>query len=176
MTLSPIDDPAAFAATRESWHKLAEHVLARARWEATGKIGLRPYGFGVTTPHYGDDQRAALTAEGIVLEQYGETAVAPITTLAAAAAFLGTPLGAPEGVYEPTTTCVADAAARNRRSGRAVARRVVPLRARCVVGLARRTSRRHAVAVAAVAGALRRSCRRGRRGVGPACELRRVAR
>src|SRR3954447_17583476 len=33
--LRPIDDPSAFAATRSTWHALAEHVLARARWEAT---------------------------------------------------------------------------------------------------------------------------------------------
>ena len=99
----------AYVATRTSWHALGEHVLARARWEATGKIGLRAEADGVATPHFGDDRRVLLTVDGLVLEQYGERTATPITTLAAAAERVGTPLGAPPGVYTPTTSIAADA-------------------------------------------------------------------
>ncbi len=99
----------AFVTTRTSWHALAEHVLARARWEATGKIGLRADPEGVATPYYGDDRRGLLTAAGLVREQYGERTVAPVTTLGDAAALLDTPLGAPAGVYTPTTSGAPDA-------------------------------------------------------------------
>jgi hypothetical protein len=101
--LLAIDDFDAFAATRASWHALAEHVLAKARWTATGRIGLRatPGGFG--TPHFGDDQRALVVADTIVREQYGEGDAAPITTLRAAAEWLRVEPGAPTEVYKPTT-------------------------------------------------------------------------
>jgi hypothetical protein len=107
--LETITDPQAFATTRASWHAIAEHVLARARWEATGHIGLRADPEGVATPYYGDECRALLTVAGIEREQYGERAVAPISTLAAAAAWIGVTLGAPRDVYTPTTPLEPDA-------------------------------------------------------------------
>jgi hypothetical protein len=107
--LEPITDPQAFATTRASWHALAEHVLARARWEATGHIGLRADPEGVATPYYGDECRALLTVAGIEREQYGERAVAPITTLAAAAAWIDVTPGAPRDVYTRTTPFEPDA-------------------------------------------------------------------
>ena len=109
MELEPIADQQAFAATRASWHGLAEHVLARARWEATGHIGLRADPEGVATPYYDDERRALLTAAGIEREQYGERAVAPITTLAAAAAWIDVTPGTPRDVYTPTTPFEPDA-------------------------------------------------------------------
>jgi hypothetical protein len=104
--LRPIDDLATFTRTRTSWHALAEHVLARARFEATGRIGLQADDEGILTPHYGDDLRVRLTVDGIVREQYGERFLAPITTLAAAAQFVETPLGAPP-LYTPSGTDLA---------------------------------------------------------------------
>jgi len=109
VSLEPIADLDAFTTTRASWHAIAEHVLARARWEATGHIGLRADPEGIATPHYDDDRRALLTTDGIVREQYGERALAPITTLAAAAAWIGTTAGAPREVYTPTTPLEPDA-------------------------------------------------------------------
>ena len=95
--------------TRASWHALAEHVLARARWEATGHIGLRADPEGVATPFYDDERRALVTAAGIEREQYGERAVAPVTTSAAAAAWIDVAPGAPRDVYTPTTPFEPDA-------------------------------------------------------------------
>jgi hypothetical protein len=105
--LSPIDDMAAFTATRETWHALGEQVLARARYEATQKIGLRVADDGIATPCFGDDVRGRVTVDGIVREQLGEAITTPITTLAAAAAQFGTPLGAPP-VYKGTTSAAPD--------------------------------------------------------------------
>ncbi len=93
-----------FVATRTSWHAIAEQVLARARWEATRKIGLRAEFDGVGTPYFGDDRRLLLGVDGLTIEQYGERTTAPLTTLAAAAEFVGTPLGAPPGVYTASTS------------------------------------------------------------------------
>ena len=39
--LPPLPARDAFAPTRAAWHALAEHALARARYDANGKIGLR---------------------------------------------------------------------------------------------------------------------------------------
>ncbi len=48
--LDAIEDPVAWAAGRTAWHRLAEHVLAPARHQATGKIGLRFTRGGIGTP------------------------------------------------------------------------------------------------------------------------------
>lgn len=41
--------------TRLSLHRLAEHVLAAALHQATGRIGLHPRPGGITTPPFGSD-------------------------------------------------------------------------------------------------------------------------
>lgn len=99
----------AFVATRRSWHALAEHVLAPARYAATGRIGLRatPGGFG--TPIFGSDEQVRVEADVLVHVRDGEErARAPITTLREAAGLLGREAGAAPGVYEPTTPCQPD--------------------------------------------------------------------
>lgn len=50
--LPPIADAGAFVTTRESWHALAERVLAPSRRRANGKIGLRYTRGGFGTPFY----------------------------------------------------------------------------------------------------------------------------
>ena len=41
--------PESLPATREAWHRLAEHVLAAAQYAATGDIGLVPAPGGFAT-------------------------------------------------------------------------------------------------------------------------------
>lgn len=48
---SPVPD--SLPATRDALHRLAEHVLAPARYAATGHIGLVPAPGGFATPPYG---------------------------------------------------------------------------------------------------------------------------
>jgi hypothetical protein len=90
--------PAGFATTRAGLHALAEHVLAPLRHRAEGRIGLRPHdgGFGPPLP----DGRRVLAVGDRLIDGDRSTA---ITSLAAAAGFLGSELGAPTGIYEPTT-------------------------------------------------------------------------
>lgn len=101
--------PASFPATRDALHALAEHVLAPARHRADGRIGLvcTPGGFG--TPTFGDGERVRIDGVELVHERPGTTVRVAITTLQAAAQFVGVPLGAPRDVYTPATECVPDA-------------------------------------------------------------------
>ena len=94
--------PAAFASTRDQLHALAEHVVSSAYFHATAHIGLRPTPRGFGTPVFGDRERVRVDGTGLVHERAGEERRAEITTLRAAATFLGVPLGAPD-VYTPST-------------------------------------------------------------------------
>jgi hypothetical protein len=84
--------------TRDALQRVATHVLARARFAATGRFGLRatPGGFG--TPAFGDAVEV-LRVAGVVLvrERDGHASATPLdgATLADLAAFVGTDLRAP---------------------------------------------------------------------------------
>lgn len=114
-SLDPL--PATFAATRDALHSVAEHVVCVARHRVTGRIGLRatPGGFG--TPFYGDDEQVRVDGDEVVYVRGRESRRARITTLGAAADFVGVPLGAPSEVFKPTTPCDADALLAIERSG-----------------------------------------------------------
>jgi hypothetical protein len=49
--------PARVAATRDGSHRVAEHLLAAARYAASGEIGLVPAPGGFRTPPFGPDGR-----------------------------------------------------------------------------------------------------------------------
>lgn len=102
-TLAPI--PNSFAATRGSLHAVAEHLLAPLRHAATGRIGLRFTNHGFGTPFFGDDRQARI-ADGVLVDDDRQHS---LTTLRAAADFLGMEAGAPEDVYRPTTPLDLDA-------------------------------------------------------------------
>ncbi len=91
--------PRGFAATRASLHRVAEHVLAPCRHRAVGKIGLRFTYHGFGTPFFGDGRQ--LRVEDGELRD-GEHCH-ELTTLEAAAGWVGIAPGAKTGVYEPTT-------------------------------------------------------------------------
>lgn len=88
-------DPAALADTRRSLHAVAEWVLAPARQQVDGRIGLR-----ATTGGFGSPE-ANVRVDGLDLVVAGERR--PLTTLAAAAAFAGVPRKQAPGVYETAT-------------------------------------------------------------------------
>jgi hypothetical protein len=105
-TLSPPPARDAFLTARAAWHTLAEHVVARARYDANGKIGLRYTRRGVGTPwfrRHDKDVQVRIDGKSIVVHQDGETRAAPVTTVAAAAELVGVEPGAPDDVYAPTT-------------------------------------------------------------------------
>ena len=101
--------PPPFGSTRDALHALAEQVVSAAYWHATTHIGLRPAPRGFGTPVFADRERVRVDGTAIVHERAGAEQRAEITTLRAAAAFVGVPLGAPD-VYEATTALDPDAA------------------------------------------------------------------
>ena len=84
--------------TRDALHRIGNHVLARARHRATGRIGLRstPGGFG--TPAFGDAVEVLrVSGDGLVRERDGHSSTIPMqgATLADLAAFAGVDLTEP---------------------------------------------------------------------------------
>ena len=96
--------PAHLAATRAAWHRVAEHVLAAARYAATGHIGLAPAPDGFQTPPFGADG-AYLAVDGtdLIVGDVAGVRRTPLTTIRAAASFAGITPGAPTQVYRPAT-------------------------------------------------------------------------
>lgn len=103
--LRPVGDRAVFAATRDAWHRVAEHVLAPARAAATGKIGLRFTRGGLGTPFLpGPGPGRQLRVAGTVLMvDDGQERAVPLRTLGEVAGAVGVTLGAGTGLYRPAT-------------------------------------------------------------------------
>jgi hypothetical protein len=98
-----------FAQTYLSLRILGEHVLAPTRYAAEGHIGLTVVPGGIATPPFGEDQRTvSLLAGELTVSVGGEVRTAAITTVRAAAAFVGVTPGAPTNVYTPSTPCDLD--------------------------------------------------------------------
>ena len=101
-----------YTATRRSLHAVAEHVLAAAVHAATGRIGLRqtPRGFGTPSfpSSHGPRQLLVDGTELIERDDPGERRTG-LTTLGAAADFVGIEPGAPVDVYRPATPLDLDA-------------------------------------------------------------------
>jgi len=92
------------AVTRAGWHRVAEHVLAAALYEATGKIGLVPAPGGFRTPSLRADGRfLAVDGTELVVGDAAGIRRTSLTTIGAAAEFAGVTPGAPAQVYKPAT-------------------------------------------------------------------------
>ena len=91
--------PAALSATRTALHRLGVYVIAPVRHRANGKFGLRWTRGGFGTPFFpgpdGEDRQIRVEGTTLVDQRGGSAAdggtvrTAPITTLRAAAEFLG---------------------------------------------------------------------------------------
>lgn len=93
-----MDENHAVNSTRVALHRVATHVLARARFAATGKFGLRatPGGFG--TPAFGSDLEVIrIAGPQLVRERGGRETSMPLNgaTLRALALFVDADLDAP---------------------------------------------------------------------------------
>jgi hypothetical protein len=103
--LKPITDVDAYGETREGWHALAERVLAPVLHGATGHIGLRVDDAGITTPPFGpDDRRVRAWVGNLEVRSIDGERTTSLTTLGAAAAFVGVDARVDTGVYTATTT------------------------------------------------------------------------
>lgn len=76
-TLAPLPDTYA----RDTVHvrRLATHVLARARWQAVGRIGLAPTPGGIGTPAFGPATTVVrLTDTHLLVERDGDVTATPL--------------------------------------------------------------------------------------------------
>ena len=87
--------PASFATSREGLRSLACYVVAPARKALTGRIGLRAIDDGFGTPVLPDGTRIVVRGDRLI-RQSGDSV--RITSLQAAAEFLGVPLSCDPGV------------------------------------------------------------------------------
>jgi hypothetical protein len=93
-----------FGVTRQGLHRVAEHVLAAARYAETGRIGLQVIVGGFSTGIFGPDRKAVSVVEDRLIVQQGrEERSAKLTSLGAAADLAGVRAPIPETVYRPST-------------------------------------------------------------------------
>jgi hypothetical protein len=109
VTLPAIDDQSTLVRTRLAWHTVAEHVVAPARYRVEGRIGLRATPAGYGTPVFGEQQQIRVAGNDLVHTHRADSTTTPLTTVGAAASFLGIDPGAPHEVYTPTTPLEPDA-------------------------------------------------------------------
>ena len=102
--------PATYAETRTALHALAEQVLCVARHGSAGRVGMVAALDGVATPPFGPTERTvAIEADELVdRDRHGERR-APISTVRAAAEFLGVSPGVPGSLWSPQTAVDLDA-------------------------------------------------------------------
>ena len=80
--------PARFAETRLALHRLAAYVVSPARRRVNTKMALRWTLGGLGTPFFGADEQVRIVGTQIVRQRDSRAQAEPVTTLAAAAAFV----------------------------------------------------------------------------------------
>jgi hypothetical protein len=99
--------PQLLAATRTSWHRVAEHVLAAGQFATAGTIRLRPYPGGFATTAGVAGRQLAVVVDQIVMIDGDSSRSERLTTLRRAADFAGVELGL-RGSYHPATSTEPD--------------------------------------------------------------------
>jgi hypothetical protein len=105
MTISP----EALTTTRESLHRVAEHLLAATRKRATGEITLAQGAGGFRTPPLPDGSTLAVDGTVLVVTGPDGDRRERLRTIARAAAFAGVPAGFPWTKHPPSTPFEPDA-------------------------------------------------------------------
>lgn len=98
--------PETLVETRLGLHRLATYVMAPARYRRTERFGLRATEDGFGTPFF-EDRRIRVVGTELVDEIGKEVRRAPITSLSAAAEFLGEPID-PDTAAEHDSPAVGD--------------------------------------------------------------------
>ncbi|HVE20016.1 MAG TPA: hypothetical protein VNB52_13055 [Ilumatobacteraceae bacterium] len=104
----PISDLETFVSTRDAMHRVAEHVLAKARYLDDGEIRLTAFPGGFSTPPLTGGRRVRVDGADLVVDTDGRSARIGLTTIDDAAAFLDIEPGFPIKLYVPATECRAD--------------------------------------------------------------------
>jgi hypothetical protein len=102
-TLLPIADLDTFVSNRDSLHRVAEHVVAKARYLDDREIRLTAYPGGFATPLLTGGRRVRVDGDELVVDDPDASRRTSLTTIAAAAAFVGIEPGFPHELYEPAT-------------------------------------------------------------------------
>jgi len=102
-------DLTTFVATRDALHTVAEHVVAKARYLDDGEIRLTAFDGGLATPLLSDGRRVRLIGSDVAVDDGRVVRRAALTTVAAAAEFVGIEPGFPTQLYEPATQLNPDA-------------------------------------------------------------------
>ena len=89
-------------------HRIAEHVLAAARFADDGEIRLTAHDGGFATPLLSDGRRVRVAGTTIVVDGPGGSRAQDIDSVGSAASFVGIEPGFPSQLYAPATTFVAD--------------------------------------------------------------------
>lgn len=98
-----IHDLDAFIATRDALHRVAEHVLAKARYVDDGGIRLMAFEGGFATPLLAGRRRIRIAGGDLVVDEGADSRRAGLTTVDEAASFVGIEPGLPSELYQPAT-------------------------------------------------------------------------
>jgi hypothetical protein len=98
----------ALARTRDSWHRVAEHVLAAGQFAASGTIRLRPVPGGFATTAGVDGRRLAVVGLALEVSDGRTRRTTPFTTVRELAEVAGVRPGL-SGSYAPATPLEPDA-------------------------------------------------------------------
>jgi hypothetical protein len=107
-SLVAIADLDTFVASRDALHRVAEHVLAKARYLDDGEIRLVAFEGGFATPPLSDGRRVRVAGTDLVVDDWNGSRSASLTTIGDAATFLGIEPGFPSELYAPATEFDAD--------------------------------------------------------------------
>jgi hypothetical protein len=101
--------PPRYSDTLDALHTVAEHVLATARYEAVGRLGLRSVHGGITTPTFDGRRLEVVGGELVVYNGVDDVLREPVTTLRSAGTLAGIEPGMPATAYPPATRLDLDA-------------------------------------------------------------------
>jgi hypothetical protein len=99
----PISNVERFVATTDAMHRVAEHVLAKARYLDDGEIRLTAFPGGFSTPPLTGGRRVRVDVTDLVVDTGERSARIGLTTIGDAAAFLDIEPGFPVELYAPAT-------------------------------------------------------------------------
>ncbi len=101
--LLPLLDLDTFVSTRDGLHRVAEHVVAKARYVDDGEIRLTAASSGFATPFLADNSRVWVNADELLVDSPGGSRSHHLNTIGEAAAFVGVEPGFPNELYPPAT-------------------------------------------------------------------------
>jgi hypothetical protein len=90
--------------TRDALHRVAEHIVAKARYVDDREIRLTAFAGGFATPLLADGTRVRVEADELVIDSPSGSRRIGLTTIGEAAAFVGIEPGFPTELYEPATS------------------------------------------------------------------------